>query len=324
MHDDFSANVWFSGSVNYTLCQVTQNFHVHIRWKSNKNWKKLLFYFFDFFCCSRDIKDLVLSKILSQHLKPTQIRGLLFLLVGFLIFRIVMCVTVRGRVNLFLSTLKLNIGQLSTYFVPKLTLLNVNFQKLELSFRERYITIRISKQSVEADMFEKHTFSWFCRLQTAWVASVNSNRVYRLSLASFGQLSLSIQPNSSVPVVPHLFSQCQRENPTEGVALVLRKHHLGFVASMKGDLWAKSVNLNSRNLLKVLSSGFRLWNHKAQEKGITSEVTRKESFFYSYCPLFGNWHARKSFTAPTSRTCSTKSSIELVSVDVRNEGTQNM
>ena len=99
------------------------------------------------------------SKILSQHLKPTQIRGLLFLLVGFLIFRIVMCVTVRGRVNLFLSTLKLNIGQLSTYFVPKLTLLNVNFQKLELSFRERYITIRISKQSVEADMFEKHTFS---------------------------------------------------------------------------------------------------------------------------------------------------------------------
>ena len=59
---------------------------------------------------------------------------------------------------LFLSTLKLNIGQLSTSFDLKLSLLNVNILKLELSVRDRYMTIRISKQREQLDIVETHIF----------------------------------------------------------------------------------------------------------------------------------------------------------------------
>ena len=59
---------------------------------------------------------------------------------------------------LFLSTLKLNIGQLSTSFDLKLSLLNVNILKLELSVRDRYMTMRISKQRVQLDTVETHIF----------------------------------------------------------------------------------------------------------------------------------------------------------------------
>ena len=55
---------------------------------------------------------------------------------------------------LFLSTLKLNIGRLSTSFDLKLSLLNVNILKLKLSVRDRYMTIRISKQKVQLDIVE--------------------------------------------------------------------------------------------------------------------------------------------------------------------------
>ena len=59
---------------------------------------------------------------------------------------------------LFLSTLKLNIGQLSTSFELKLSLLSVNILKLELSVRDRFMTIRISKQRVQLDIVETHIF----------------------------------------------------------------------------------------------------------------------------------------------------------------------
>ena len=73
--------------------------------------------------------------------------------VRLVLFLSMMCVPV-----LFSSTLKLNIGQLSTSFDLKWSLLNVNILKLELSVRDRYMIIRISKQRVQLDIVETHIF----------------------------------------------------------------------------------------------------------------------------------------------------------------------
>ena len=61
LHDDFLAFCWFSGFRSYVLCQGCVKVWCAYHMKEQKNWTKLLFYFFDFFAVR------VLSRFFEQQ-----------------------------------------------------------------------------------------------------------------------------------------------------------------------------------------------------------------------------------------------------------------